>query len=145
MRNVADLQRLSNLQGNHHYDLSEYKVRIITLDEIESKMVVEARDVDLDSKLESGVGASGRPPCPHCGRTNHSPESCWIKYLHETSKKKFPQKKGYNEYPDKSEGTGATTHQVCSVMTRTVPEEWILDSDASTYMIGIKALLKDRK
>ena len=60
--NVADLQRLSNPQGNHHYDSSEFKLEKLTLDEIETKMVVEAHYIDVESKLESGFGASGHPP-----------------------------------------------------------------------------------
>ena len=34
------------------------RLQELTLDEIESKMVVETRDIDLQSKLESGIGAS---------------------------------------------------------------------------------------
>jgi len=46
----------------------------------------------------------------------------------ETQKKtgKFLKKKGYKKDPDKSEGAGATIHQVYSVMARAGPEEWIL-------------------
>jgi hypothetical protein len=53
-----DIQGLSSLQGNHHYDSSDSQVPKLDLDEIESKMVVEARDMDLKSKLESGLGGS---------------------------------------------------------------------------------------
>ena len=28
-------------------------------------MVIEARDIDVESKVESGFGASEHPPCPH--------------------------------------------------------------------------------
>ena len=83
------------------------KLEELTLDEIESKMVIEARDIDVESKVESGFGASEHPPCPHCGRTNHPPESCWIKHPHKRPKKKtgkFPKKKGYKKDSDKSEG-----------------------------------------
>ena len=38
----------------------------LSIDDIESEMLVEARDIDL-SNLESGFGASGHPLCPHCG------------------------------------------------------------------------------
>ena len=106
------------------------KLAELTLDEIESKMVIEARDIDMESKLESGFGASGNPPCPHCGRTNHPPEKCWVKYPHKRPKRKigkFPKRKGYKKDSDKSEGAGATMHQVYSVMTRSGPDEWILD------------------
>jgi len=34
------------------------KLQELTLDDIESKMVVDARDIDVESKLESGFGAS---------------------------------------------------------------------------------------
>jgi hypothetical protein len=52
------------------------KLEELTLDEIESKMVIEARDIDVESKVESGFRASEHPPCPHCGRTNDPPERC---------------------------------------------------------------------
>ena len=97
------------------------KLEELTLDLIESKMVIEARDIDLESKVESGFGASERPPCPHCGRTNHPPEKCWIKHPHKRPKNKtgkFPKKKGYKKDSDKSKGAGATMHQVYSVMDR---------------------------
>jgi len=42
----------------------------------------------------------------------------------------------------KSEGAGATMHQVYSVMARAGQEELILDSGASAYMTGIKSSLK---
>ena len=74
-------------------------------------MVVEARDIDLDIKLESGFGASEHPPCSHCGRTNHPIERCWSKYLHKKPKKKtgkFPRKNDYKKDSDKSEGAGET-------------------------------------
>jgi len=62
------------------------KLEEFTLDEIESKVVVETRDIDLDSNLESGFGVCVNPPCPHCGRTNHPPDRCWINYSHKRSK-----------------------------------------------------------
>jgi len=37
------------------------KLEELTLDEIESKMVIEARDIDVESKVESGFGASAVP------------------------------------------------------------------------------------
>jgi len=86
------------------------KLEELTLDLIESKMVIEARDIDLESKEESGCGASEHPPCPHCGRTNRPTETCWIKHPHKRPKKKtgkFPKKKD-NKDSDKSEGAGAT-------------------------------------
>jgi len=98
--------------------------------------------------VESGFGASEHPPCSHCERTNHPPERCWIKYPHKRPKKKtgkFPKKKDYKKDSDKSEGAGATIHQVYSVMARASPEERILDSGASAHMTGIKSLLKDYK
>ena len=52
------------------------KLEELTLNEIESKMVIDAREIDVESKVESGFGASEHPPCPHCGRTNHPPERC---------------------------------------------------------------------
>jgi len=67
---------------------------------------------------------------------------------HKRPKKKtgkFPKKKCYKKDSDKSEGAGATMHQVYSVMARAGPEEWILDSGASAHMTGIKSLLKDYK
>ena len=103
------------------------------LDEIGSKVVVEAHDIDIESKPESGLGASGHPPCPHSGRTSHPPDRCWIKYPRKTPKKKtgkFPQNKDYEKDPDKSEGAGAKMHQVCSVMAGAGTEEYILDSGA---------------
>jgi hypothetical protein len=115
------------------------KLEELTLDEIESRMVFEARDIDVESKVEYGFGAFEHPPCPHCGRTNHP---------HKRPKKKtgkFPKKNGYKKDSDKSEGAGATMHQVYSVMARAGPEEWILDSGASAHMTGIKSLLKDYK
>jgi hypothetical protein len=39
------------------------KLEELTLDEIESKMVIEARDIDVESKAESGFGAFEHPPC----------------------------------------------------------------------------------
>jgi len=72
-------------------------------------MVIEARDIDAESKVEFGFGASKHPPRPHCGRTNHSPERCWIKHPHKIPKNKtgkFPKKKGYKKDSDKSEGAG---------------------------------------
>jgi hypothetical protein len=113
------------------------KLEELTLDEIESKMVIEARDIDVESKVESGFGASEHPLYPHCGRTNHPPEMCWIKHPHKRPKKKsgkFPKKKGYKKNSDKSQGAGATMHQVYSVMARAGPEEWILISRASAHM-----------
>jgi hypothetical protein len=50
------------------------KLEELALDEIEFKMVVGACDIDLESKLGSGFGASGHPPCPHFGKTNYPPE-----------------------------------------------------------------------
>ena len=50
------------------------KLEELTVDEIESKMVVETRDIDLESKQKSGFEASEHPPRPHCGRTNHHPK-----------------------------------------------------------------------
>jgi len=35
-------------------------------------MMVEARDIDMESKMESGFGASEHPPCPHC-------EEIWVR------------------------------------------------------------------
>jgi hypothetical protein len=102
------------------------KLEELTLDEIESKMVIEARDIDVESKVESGFGASEHPPCPHCGRTNHPPERCWIKHPHKRPKKKtgkLPKKKGYKKDSDKSGGAGATMHQVYCVMARAGPQE----------------------
>ena len=102
------------------------KLQELTLDDIESKMVVEARDIDVQSKVEFGFGASKHPPRPHCGRTNHSPERCWIKHPHKIPKNKtgkFPKKKGYKKDSDKSGGAGATMHQVYCVMARAGPQE----------------------
>jgi hypothetical protein len=118
----------------------------LTCDEIESKMVIEARDIDLESKVGSGFGASEHPPCPDFGKSNDPTERCLIKHPHKRPKKKtgkFPKKKGFKKDSDKSEGVGATMHQVYSVMARAGPEEWILDSGASAHMTGIKSLLKD--
>ena len=100
-----------------------------------------ARDIDVESKAESGFGASEHPPCLHCGRTN-PPERSWIKHPHKRPKKKtgkLPKKKGYKKDSDKSESAGATMHQVYSVMARAGPEEWVLDSGASAHMTGIKS------
>jgi len=111
-------------------------------------MVIEARDIDVESQVESGFGASEHPPCPPCGRTNHSPERCWIKHPHKRPKKKtgkFPKKKGNKKDSDKSEGSGATMHQVYSVMARVGLKEWILDSGESAHMTRIKSSLKDYK
>ena len=47
------------------------KLGELTLDEIESKMVIERRDIDVESKAEYGFGASEQSPCPHCEITNH--------------------------------------------------------------------------
>ena len=52
------------------------KLEELTLDEIESKMVIETRDIDVEYKVESAFGASKHPPYPHCGTTNHPPERC---------------------------------------------------------------------
>jgi hypothetical protein len=52
-------------------------------------MVIEVRDIDGESKVESGFGASEHPPC-----------RCWIKHPHKRPKKKtgkFPKKKGYKK------------------------------------------------
>jgi hypothetical protein len=58
---------------------------------------------------------------------------------------KFPKKKGFKTDSDKSEGADATMHQVYSAMARAGSEEWILDSEASVHVTGIKSLLKDYK
>jgi len=103
-------------------------------------MVVEPRDIDVESKLETCFGASEHPKCSNCGRTNHPPERSWIEYPD-----KRPRKKGYKTDSDKFEGACATMHQVYSVMAKAEPEEWTLDSGASAHMTGIKSLFKDYK
>jgi len=96
------LAMLRNINDSATYEGIITTIRVstnleeLTLDEIESKMMVETRDIDLGSKRGSGFVASERLPCLHCGRTNHSPESCWIKYHHKKTKKetgKFPKKR----------------------------------------------------
>jgi hypothetical protein len=82
----------------------------LTLDEIESEMAVEARDMDLESELESGYGASA---------INHQSEGCWIKCPQKRPKKqtgKFLKKKGFKKGGDKSEVADAAMHEVYSVM-----------------------------
>jgi len=44
-------QGLSNLQGIRHYNASEYQVKKLVLDEFESKAVVTARHIDMESEL----------------------------------------------------------------------------------------------
>jgi hypothetical protein len=120
---------------------------LLTLDEIESKMVIEARDIDLESKV--------KPDSKHLNilRALNLEES--IIHLKGASSNiltrdkrktvKFPKKKCCKKDTDKSEGGDTTVHQVYSVMARARPEEWILDSAASAHTTGIKSLLKDYK
>jgi len=49
------------------------------LEEVESKMVVEACDIDLESKAESGYRASGYPPHSHQAPRS---EMCWKNKYH---------------------------------------------------------------
>ena len=72
------------------------KLKEVVPDEIEPKMMVKARDIDMKSKLESCFGACGHLQSPHCGRTDHAPERCWIKYFHKRRKRRlesFPRRR----------------------------------------------------
>ena len=105
------------------------KLEELTLDEIESEMVVEARDFDFRT-------------------SNHPRESCWIMYPYKGSKKKtggFSEKKGYKKHAHKSKSADTAMHQVYSVMAKAGQEEQILESGASAHMTRIKSLLKDYK
>ena len=105
-------------------------------------MVIEARDIDVESKWNPDsehpiirFGIIVEEPIIHLKGAGSS-------ILTRDPKKKtgkFPKKKGYKKDSDKSEGAGATMHQVYSVMARAGPEEWILDSGASAHMTGIKS------
>lgn len=66
---VAKIQRLSNRQRSHRYNKSDYLIGRSHFDDIESKILVAAPDIDLESRLESRYGASKYPQHPRCSRT----------------------------------------------------------------------------
>jgi len=119
----------------------------LTLESIESKFVIEARNlVDRDA---TGFSATdGHTPCCHCRRTNHSSDKCWKNYPFMVPKlmrfgKSCHKKKGPKrsfKKSGKSEDASATVHQVytvCndggvthylySVARETCAQKWILD------------------
>ena len=86
----------------------------LTRDEIESKMVIEACDIDVESKAESGFGASEHPPCPHCGRL----PIIHLKKAGSDILTRDSKDKGYKKDSDKSEGAGATMKHLLQDLTR---------------------------
>jgi len=84
------------------------KLEELTLYEIESKMVVEARDIEL---VQGWSRNSEHPDVRRALKSVIHLKGAGIKYPHKPSKKKtgkFPKNNGYKKDSDKSESAGVT-------------------------------------
>ena len=104
------------------------KLEELNLDEIESKMVIEARNIDVES------------------RWNLDSEHPNIRRALIVEEPIIHLKGAESNIPIRDPKRRATRmHQVDSVMARAGPEEGIIDSGASAHITGIKTLLMDYK
>ena len=117
------------------------KLEELTLPEIQSKMVIEARDIDMESKLESGLGQFTHPLCHAVEKPINHQKRVGL----GTQDRQVSLKQELQERSGQAQSASATMHQVDSVISKAEPEKWIVDSGASAHMTGIKSLLKDYK
>jgi hypothetical protein len=108
------------------------KLEALTLDEIESKKVTEARDIDVESR---GIWIRSNP-------TSAVPSLCKDPKRRLVS---FPKRSGTRKIQTSLKSAGATMHQVYNFMARPGQEECSFDSGASAHITGINSLLKDCK
>ena len=126
---VAKIQRLSNRQRSHRYNKSDYLIGRSHFDDIESKILVAAPDIDLESRLESRYGASKYPQHPRCSRTIIHMKGALLDQLssQKTEEKTtdFLQKKGCKTNADRCKGVLSVTLKVLT--TRMLKDKFVIN------------------